>query len=254
MRFATAGLKLREVASLVAGRFARASEALGVPWQRNAKMTDWEKMWSAGLPRGTAFDCAAPSASLTAWIERRKAAGPAIEPGTAALVPGAGRAYDAVALAEAGYSVTALDIAPTAVAEAQAQVAEAAPEVAGRVSVREADFFAEEGRYALVWDCTFLCALPKDMREAWADKHAELVQPGGTLISLVFPMFPEDHPRAKAGPPFNLDCATVRGLLEPRGFTVKEEVDPLPEDEMHMRRGPMATVSSALLVFTRNTE
>lgn len=214
-------------------------------------MTDWEKMWGNGLPRGTAFDCNGPSASLLAWISRRSAAGFVAADGTRALVPGAGRAYDAVALASLGYTVTALDIAPTAVQEARVQVAEAAPEVAARVTVREADFFAEEGQYDLVWDCTFLCALPKDMREAWAAQYAKLVAPGGILLALVFPMFPEGHPRAADGPPFNLDCGVVKALLEPHGFIVSEAIDPLPEAEMHMRRGPMANVGSSLLTFTK---
>ena len=216
-------------------------------------MTDhWERMWSAGLKRGAAFDCDGPSATLTGWISRQA---PGSGAGKRALVPGAGRSYDAVALSELGYAVCAWDIAPTAVVEARALVAECdEPAMAAHVSVEERDFFAAPppgGGFDLVWDCTFLCALPKAQRGAWAAQHANLVRPGGRLISCVFPMFPAGHAMAAGGPPFPLDVPLVRGLLEPHGFRVGEEVNPLPEGEQHMRRGVMSNVGSALLVFTK---
>ena len=109
-------------------------------------MSRWECMWSAGLPRGAAFDCGEASRALMSWMGKISSrASP-----KSALVAGCGRAYDAIELARAGLSVTALDIAPTACKAARALVAEEADrEVASRVDVVEGDFFAHDRAYVL---------------------------------------------------------------------------------------------------------
>ena len=72
----------------------------------------WERTWSAGLPKGTKFDVGAPSATLLAALATNAYAS---KPQCTALVPGCGRAYDALALAAHGFDrVVACDLAPTA--------------------------------------------------------------------------------------------------------------------------------------------
>jgi hypothetical protein len=139
------------------------------------------------------------------------------------------------------------------VKEAKIQVSESPIDVQRRITICVRDFFSDatDGPYDLAWDCTFLCALPPAQREKWAARYAALLKPGGTLVSLVFPIFPDDHAMARGGPPFGLTPAAVRALLEPLGFAVVEERNPLPEAEAHLRRGPTANVGSALLVFTK---
>ena len=52
-------------------------------------------MWSAGLPRGAAFDCGEASRALMSWMGKISSrASP-----KSALVAGCGRAYDAIELA-----------------------------------------------------------------------------------------------------------------------------------------------------------
>ena len=222
-------------------------------------MTDWETMWAGGLPRGAAFDGNGASPALVAHLARRAQAGDvgATAASCKALVPGAGRAYDAVALARSGYKVVAWDISPTAVMRAQELVAEAPTEVQARVSVLHRDFFVkvkEEEEFDLVWDCTFLCALPMASRAAWAKRQHELLKTGGKLISLVFPIFPEVHPKVMSGsgPPFALNVALVRGLLEPLGFVLdeSESVFELPASEQHLP-GKMPDAKTGLLVFIK---
>ena len=73
----------------------------------------WEKLWAqdGGLPKGTRFDVAGVARPLAAELSRRSKPGP----GARALVPGCGRAYDALALARHGYaSVVAVDLSPAA--------------------------------------------------------------------------------------------------------------------------------------------
>ena len=60
----------------------------------------WESMWAAGLGPKEKFDVGAPSGVLLGHLKR---SAPPAAGATAALVPGAGRAYDALALADFGY-------------------------------------------------------------------------------------------------------------------------------------------------------
>ena len=76
----------------------------------------WEAMWKRGLEPGDAFDVGGVSGALASYLKRA----PRPPEGSAALVPGCGRAYDALALARHGFDrVVAVDIAPTAVRAAQ---------------------------------------------------------------------------------------------------------------------------------------
>ena len=86
---------------------------------------------------------ARPSLTLRAELRRR----PSLEAtaGRTALVPGCGRAYDALALAEHGYAaVVALDLSPAACKAAREELQASASAAAGRVEVRCGDFFALE--------------------------------------------------------------------------------------------------------------
>ena len=211
----------------------------------------WEQMWAAngGLRRGAAFDVGGASPALTAWAARQQGA----PPGAKAVIPGAGRSYDV--LAKLGYQTSTWDIAPSAVNAAKSMLVEdeIPKEITERISIEERNFFdaGSDAGFDLAWDCTFLCAIQLEQREAWAARYAKLIKPGGMLVSLVFPVFPENHERRGVGPPFHLDTSIVKGLLEPHGFRVIEERSPLPEDEQHLKRGPFQTVSSSLLVFQK---
>mmetsp|Transcript_27140 Transcript_27140/g.66581 ORF Transcript_27140/g.66581 Transcript_27140/m.66581 type:complete len:190 (-) Transcript_27140:334-903(-) len=149
-----------------------------------------------------------------------------------ALVPGCGRGYAVAALASAARRVTGIEISDTAKAACNAHLASApagvgggdggAPGSAAVVVASEFaaciadDFFTHapsDGPYDLVYDCTFLCAIPMERRGDWAAQMSALVRPGGELVSLVFPI--GDF---TGGPPFALSPAIVEGLLAPVGF------------------------------------
>lgn len=59
------------------------------------------------------------------------------------------------------------------------------------------DFFAHPGKYDLVLEQTFYCALPPSMRDDYVRKMAEILRPGGILAGVLF-----DFPLTEAGPPF----------------------------------------------------
>ena len=97
-------------ASLLVGRAYCSSMA------HDGASPHWEKLWAqeGGLAKGSRFDVAGPSLALAAELSRRLHAPRA---GMTALVPGCGRAYDALSLAEHSFeSVVAVDISPAACA------------------------------------------------------------------------------------------------------------------------------------------
>ena len=194
----------------------------------------WEKLWAAdgGLKPGTRFDVAGASLPLIAESKRRVLAP---RGGMSALVPGCGRAYDAAFLAEHGFeTVLALDISPTACNAARKEVDSMSSAAKARVAIECGDFFEEgDGRkFDFIWDCTFLCALEPDAREAWAKQMATLLADDGEILACVFPIGPRE-----GGPPFAMSVDLVRSLLEPVGFVATMVRDDLPLEEQHRRPG-----------------
>jgi hypothetical protein len=127
-----------------------------------------------------------------------------------AVVPGCGTGYDIAALASENRKVIGVEIAETAVARASKNI-----EGVKNAEIRLTDFFTLDldGQVDLVYDYTFLCALPPSMRDQWADKIAALLKSGSTLVTLMFPLDVRE-----GGPPFTLSVEIYKTLLEPRGF------------------------------------
>lgn len=151
-----------------------------------------------------------------------------------ALVPGCGRAYDALALAEHGYaSVVALDLSPAACKAAEEELGTSSAAAIKCVDIRCGDFFElADQTFDLIWDNTFLCALEPEARANWAAQMKRLLAPGGELITCVFPIgFRE------GGPPYAMSVPLVRSLLEPVGFEATLVRDDLKLEEQHRRPG-----------------
>ena len=131
-------------------------------------------------------------------------------------------------------SVTALDISPTAVERALGIARrECHSELdSQKLRILQGDFFAHRPvkPYDVVWDYTFLCALPPDMREAWAHKMFSLVARGGRLVTMIYPVG-----TFSGGPPFALTPETVQNLLSKAGFE-PEVLEQVPEDVSFAKR------------------
>jgi thiopurine S-methyltransferase len=121
-----------------------------------------------------------------------------------ALVPGCGSGYEIRILHERGWPVVGLDFSTAAVARAQRLLGPL-----GHL-VRVGDFFApadDLAGFSLVYERTFLCALPPELHAPYARRMAELIAPGGVLCGFFF-LGPEDEP-----PPFPLDQGQIDALL-----------------------------------------
>lgn len=176
----------------------------------------WESMWAAGLAPGDKFDATAPHPALVDLLQSDVLPGGAA---ARALVPGCGRGYEVCALAASGKygTVVGLDLAPTGVEAARAHAAAVGGAAVERVEWACGDFFAYDGGpgFRLVVDYTFLCALPVEMRADWARKMAELVEVGGVLLTLIFPLLKRPE---EGGPPHGVTFELFETLLTGVGF------------------------------------
>jgi SAM-dependent methyltransferase len=98
------------------------------------------------------------------------------------LIPGAGNAYEAAYLLQKGFTnVTVVDIAPTVVEKLQQLYATNA-----NIKIVLDDFFNHKGKYDLIIEQTFFCALPPSMRQKYVWKMHQLLSENGVLSGLLF--------------------------------------------------------------------
>jgi len=168
----------------------------------------WEDAWREGRTR---WDAGAAAPALVDLLEAGTL------PKGRALVPGAGSGYDVLALAGAGFDATGLDLAPTALKRFEELRAEAGlGEDEARVVL--GDFFAYQPPqpFDVIWDYTFLCAIQPSQRPAWVETMAGLLAPQGELVTLIFPVNPDDPTPSTdedAGPPFRMHPEVVKTLV-----------------------------------------
>jgi methyl halide transferase len=122
------------------------------------------------------------------------------------LIPGCGNCYEAAYLLEKGFdNITLIDIAPLLVEQLQKQFA-------GNkgITILCSDFFEHGGKYDLILEQTFFCALQPVLRTAYAVKMAELIRPAGKLVGLLF-----NKDFDAAGPPFGGQQMEYASLFSP---------------------------------------
>ncbi len=154
----------------------------------------WERRYRAG---NLAWDCGGVPGALTEFLAQHR------DPGRA-LVPGCGSAYEIAALDAAGWDARGLDFSPAAVDRARQILGP----LANRVEL--GDFFAHPlpaGSFDLIYERTFLCALPPATWPAYAARATELLRPGGWLCGFFF-FGPEQEP-----PPFSIAPDELHRLL-----------------------------------------
>ena len=71
------------------------------------------------------------------------------------------------------------------------------------LSTEKADLFD------FIYDYTFLCALDITVRTLWAEKMSDLLNIGGELMTLIFPL----SETKEGGPPFKMSFKLLRDLL-----------------------------------------
>lgn len=202
----------------------------------------WDELWKQDV---TPWDRAGPSRALAdAVIERADLIGSPIKPGSTkqrrrALVPGCGRGYDVLLLASLGFDAYGVDGSESAIEAARKLKTEAGntdtyrvvDEQVGRGQDRFIvnDFFKDDflvstdgGEFDLIFDYTFLCALPPALRPSWAKRMSQLLAPGGHLVCLEWPLH---KPPKDGGPPHGLSEELYGALLSKPGHDVEYDAD-----------------------------
>ncbi|KAI0027068.1 thiol methyltransferase 1 [Vararia minispora EC-137] len=194
----------------------------------------WDVAWEKDI---TPWDAGAPQQSLVNVLKSGKL--PFSTTGRA-LVPGCGRAYDAVAIASIlGVQTTAIDISPLAVENAKKFVKTTAPDMEEKITIKQEDFFKldETQPFDLIYDYTFFVALPHELRPAWAAKMTALARPNSYLITLMAPL---GLPKTDIGPPYYSEPAHYDELLDGKGW--EKALDEGPVNSTEGSRWPQKLV------------
>lgn len=164
------------------------------------KHVDWGQRYR---DENTPWDRGRAHGSLQSRLDSGELAPP--REGATCFVPGCGRGHDALALAKAGWKVTAMDVVP----DLAGPLSEALGPLGGQFRVGNALKPELEG-FDMMWEHTFLCAIGPYQRADWAKMAADVVRPGGTLAVLIFP---GDKPVDLGGPPWGYDVPRLTAWL-----------------------------------------
>lgn len=163
----------------------------------------WQQRFDTGqLP----WDRGEPNPQLARWLGEE-----ALTPGRVA-VPGCGTGHEVVALARAGFDVTALDYAPGAVEATRQRLRQAGL----TATVTEVDVLAWQPTAPLdaVYEQTCLCALHPDHWVVYAAQLQRWLRPGGKLAVLAMQAPREGAREGRIeGPPYHIDIHALRALL-----------------------------------------
>ena len=133
----------------------------------------WENQYKA---KATGWDLGEVSPPIKAYIDSLE------NKNTAILIPGCGNTYEADYLLEKGFTnVSVIDIAPTLVENLKQKFANNP-----NIQIILGDFFEHQGKYDLIIEQTFFCALPPTMRQKYAWKMHQLLADNGILAGLLF--------------------------------------------------------------------
>ncbi len=148
----------------------------------------------------TGWDRGQPSPGLNWFLERARKFG-----WNRILVPGCGRGHEVIALAEAGFQVTALDYTDTAVQHVR-QLLDS-NQLSAEVIQTDVLEFCAQVPFDAIYEQTCLCALQPNLWNAYERKLAEWLRPGGVL----FAMFMQTT--QPNGPPFACPLGRMRELF-----------------------------------------
>ena len=159
-------------------------------------MNEWESRYQQGK---TGWDRGEVSPNLLYWIDVGL-----LQP-CRILVPGCGNGHEVLALAEIGFDVVAIDIAPTAIENLKQSLKAKQLDA----ELIQADFFTWEcdAPFDAIYEQTSLCALHPDERVSYEQFMYNCLKPKGQ----VFAQFMQTG--QDSGPPFHCDTSSMLDLF-----------------------------------------
>jgi len=155
-------------------------------YMNNEKILDqeyWDKQYTSN---STGWDLGKVSPPIKEYIDTLK------DKNISILIPGCGNSHEAEYLLSQGFTnITLIDIAPTLVEKLQKKFMEHP-----NLKIVLGDFFAHQGKYDLIIEQTFFCALLPAMRQNYVLKTHNILEEKGLLVGLLF------NKTFESGPPF----------------------------------------------------
>jgi SAM-dependent methyltransferase len=172
--------------------------------------TNWETRYQTGdMP----WEKGAPSPGLVDFLSLH----PHLERGLVS-VPGCGTGHDARAWAEAGFTTTACDIAPSAIRLAAHRTSGLHPPV----RLLQSDFLADPPPEPFDWlfEHTLFCAIDPAQRDQYVEAVLRWLKPSGQFLAVHY-LIPD-----KDGPPFGTTREEVLERFRPHFHLLEEWVPP----------------------------
>lgn len=162
----------------------------------STRENEWEKRYQAGT---TGWDRGETSNNLNYWLDKGL-----LKP-CRILVPGCGNGYEVLTLAEKGFEVVAIDIAPSAINNLK----KALKDKQLTADVTQADFFdwMPDKPFDAIFEQTSLCALPPDLWEKYEALLHRWLKPHGKLYAAFMQTGQE------GGPPFHCELTDMKQLF-----------------------------------------
>lgn len=161
------------------------------------------------------WDLGGVSPALKFWMDQLP------DKSASILIPGAGNAYEVDYLVALGFTnITVIDIAPKLVEALKQRFA-----TVYEVTIVLGDFFELDGKFDVVLEQTFFCAIDPELRNQYVDKMKELLAEKGQLLGVLF------NRSFIGGPPFGGSTEEYEVL-----FRDKFEAKFLPCDVSHPAR------------------
>ncbi len=165
--------------------------------------TYWENKYHENA---TGWDIGYASAPLTDYFNQLR------DKKLKILIPGGGNCYEAEYLFEQDFeNVFVIDIAEQPLKNLKARF----PDFPASHLIHD-DFFNHSGKYDLIVEQTFFCALDPVLRQKYVDKMHDLLSENGKLAGLLF-----DFELTEDGPPFGGSTAEYLKLFSEK-FTIKK--------------------------------
>lgn len=161
----------------------------------------WNSRWENGE---TGWDIGTASSAISEYFLKVKNKDLKI------LIPGCGNAHEAELLLEEGFrNITLLDIAPKACELISQKFSH------HEVEVICEDFFEHQGKYDVIVEQTFFCALDVNLRAKYVEKMHSLLNEDGKIIGVLF-----NKNFGNPFPPFGGNTEEYRKLFEEK-FEIK---------------------------------
>jgi cyclopropane fatty-acyl-phospholipid synthase-like methyltransferase len=161
-----------------------------------SNVNDWEQRYQDGQ---TGWDRGETSANLLHWIELDL-----LKP-CRILIPGCGNGHEVLTLAEQGFDVVAIDIAPTPLANLSEmlQLNNLSAELI------QADFFSwqPDKQFDAIYEQTSLCALNPEQWDNYEKRLYDWLRSDGKL----FAQFMQSD--QQGGPPFHCEISDMQALF-----------------------------------------